>query len=162
MLLTLLDLRMLVITSVFSSLIRFGHVVGWLVNWVTEEYLRLVVCWLWLEYCLLLVDKFALLVVVGCWFECFLLFHLVLRVGYCWGSYFLLELLRPLGGVPVEAGLFAVERAVVSVLGLVGHFVYYCLLFLLLEMVCTVSLYWFGLDYLLPLVVTVLGGCCRF
>jgi hypothetical protein len=62
----------------------------------------------------------------------------------------------------VEAGLSAVERAVVSVLGLVGHFVYYCLLFLLLEMVCTASLYWFGLDYLLLLVVTALGGCCRF
>ncbi len=62
----------------------------------------------------------------------------------------------------MEAGLFAVERAVVFVLGLVGHFVYYCLLFLLLEMVCTVSLYWFWLDYLLLLVVIVLGGCYKF
>ena len=49
----------------------------------------------------------------------------------------MLELLRPMGGVLVEAGSSAVEMAVVSVLGLVGHFVYYCLLFLLLEMVCT-------------------------
>ncbi len=42
----------------------------------------------------------------------------------------------------------AVEMAVVSVLGLVGHFVYYCLLFLLLEMVCTAFLYWFWLETL--------------
>ena len=37
----------------------------------------------------------------------------------------------------MEAGSSVVERAVVSVLDLVGHFVYYCLLFLLLEMACT-------------------------
>ncbi len=62
----------------------------------------------------------------------------------------------------MEAGSSAAEMAVVSVLGLVGHFVYYCLLFLLLEMVCTAFLYWFWLDYWLLLVVTVLGGCCKF
>ena len=67
-----------------------------------------------------------------------------------------------MGGVPVEVESFAVGRAVVPGLGLVGHFVYYCLLSLLLEMVCTAFLYWFGLDYWLPLVVTVLGGCCKF
>ncbi len=67
-----------------------------------------------------------------------------------------------MGGVPVETELSAVGVAVVSGLGLVGHFECYCLLFLLLEMVCTASLYWFGLDYLLLLVVIVLGGCCRF
>ncbi len=62
----------------------------------------------------------------------------------------------------MEAGSSAVEMAVVSVLGLVGHFVYYCLLFLLLEMVCTAFLYWFWLEYWLLLVATVLGGCCKF
>ena len=62
----------------------------------------------------------------------------------------------------MEAGSSAVDRAVVSVLGLVGHFVCYCLLLLLLEMVCTAFLYWFGLDYWLLQVVTVLGGCCKF
>ena len=67
-----------------------------------------------------------------------------------------------MGGVPVESELFVVGLVVVSVLGLVGHFVYYYLLSLLLEMVCTAFLYWFGLNYWLLLVVTVLGGCCKF
>ncbi len=67
-----------------------------------------------------------------------------------------------MGGVPVEVGSFAVGRAVAPVLGLVGRFVYYCLLSPLLEKVCTAFLYWFGLDYLLLLVVIVLGGCCKF
>ncbi len=67
-----------------------------------------------------------------------------------------------MGGVLAEAGPFVVGLVVVSDLDLVGHFVYYCLLFLLLVMACTAFLYWFGLDYLLLLVVTVLGGCCRF
>ena len=80
-----------------------------------------------------------MIIVVGCWFEWSLLFHLVLRPGCHWGSYFLLELLRPMGGVPVEAGSVAVDRAVVSVVVEAGHSVYYCLLFLLLEMVCTAS-----------------------
>ena len=74
----------------------------------------------------------------------------------------MLGLLHPMGGVPVEAGPSAVGVAVVPVLGLVGHFVYCCLLFLLPLRVCTASLCWFGLGYLLLLVVTVLGGCCRF
>ena len=74
----------------------------------------------------------------------------------------MLGLLHPTGGVLVEAGPSAVGMAVVPVPGLVGHFVYCCLLFLLLEMACTASLYWFGLDYLLLLVVTVLGGCYMF
>ena len=60
------------------------------------------------------------------------------------------------------AGSSVVEGAVVSVLDLVDHFVYYCLLFLLLELVCTAFLYWFGLDHWLLLVVTILGGCCKF
>jgi hypothetical protein len=67
-----------------------------------------------------------------------------------------------MGGVPVEAGSSAVGMAVVAGPDEVGHSEYYYLLFLLLEMACTASLYWFGLDYLLLLVVTVLGGCCRF
>ncbi len=83
MLLTLLDLKMLVITSVFSSLIKFVNVVGWLVGRVAEGCLWLVVYWSWLEYCLLLVDKFALVIVVGGWFGWLLLFHLVLRAGCC-------------------------------------------------------------------------------
>ncbi len=37
------------------------------------------------------------------------------------------------------AGLSAVELFVALLLGLVGHFVCCCLLFLLLEMVCTAS-----------------------
>ena len=61
-----------------------------------------------------------------------------------------------------EAGSFAVGVAVVSDLGLVGHFEYYYLLFLLLEMVCTAFLYWFGLDYLQLLVVTVLVAAVGF
>ncbi len=39
----------------------------------------------------------------------------------------------------MEAGSVAVDRAVVSVVVEAGHFVYYRLLFLLLEMVCTAS-----------------------
>ena len=70
----------------------------------------------------------------------FRLLRLVLRAGCCWGSYFLLGLLHPMGGVPVEAGPFAVGVAVVPVLGLVGHFVYCCLLFPLPLRVCTASL----------------------
>jgi len=77
---------------------------------------------LWLEYCLLLVDKCAPLVVAGWWSEWFLLSRLVPMVGSRWGSYFWLGWLRPMGGVPVEAGLFDVEWAVVFVLCLVGHF----------------------------------------
>ncbi len=42
-----------------------------------------------------------------------------------------------MGGVPVESELFVAGLVAVSVLGLVGHFVYYYPLFLLLEMVCT-------------------------
>ncbi len=72
-----------VITNVSSSLIRFVHLVGWLVGRVAEEYLWLVVRWLWLEYCLLLVDELALLVVAGCCFDWLLLLHLVPRAG-CW------------------------------------------------------------------------------
>ncbi len=67
-----------------------------------------------------------------------------------------------MGGGLVEAGSSAVGMAVVPVLDLVGHFVYCCLLFLLLLKVCTAFLCWFWLGYLLLLVVTVLGGCCRF
>ena len=67
-----------------------------------------------------------------------------------------------MGGVLVEAGPFAVELVVVPGPDEVGHSEYYYLLSLLLEMACTASLYWFGLDYLLLLVVTVLGVCCRF
>ena len=62
----------------------------------------------------------------------------------------------------MEAGLFAAELFVVLPLGLVGHFVCCCLLFLLLEMVCTAFLCWFWLDHWLLLVVAVLGGCCKF
>ncbi len=62
----------------------------------------------------------------------------------------------------MEAGSSVVEILVVSILGLVGHFVCYCLLFHFPEMVCTVSLYWFWLGYLQLLVAIVLGGCCRF
>ena len=39
----------------------------------------------------------------------------------------------------MEAGSVAVDWAVVSVLAEAGHSVYHCLLFLLLEMVCTAS-----------------------
>ncbi len=67
-----------------------------------------------------------------------------------------------MGGVPVEAGSSAVGMAVVPVLDLAGHFVYCCSLSLLPLKMCTVSLCWFGLGYLLLLVATVLGGCCRF
>ncbi len=67
-----------------------------------------------------------------------------------------------MGGVLIEAGPSVVVLAVVPVPDLVGHSEYYYLLFLLLLKVCTASLYLFGLDYLLLLVVTVLGGCCRF
>ena len=67
-----------------------------------------------------------------------------------------------MGEVPAQAGPPAVGMAVVSDLGLVGHFEYYYLLFLLPEMACTAFLHWFWLDYLLLLAVTVLGGCCRF
>ncbi len=45
-----------------------------------------------------------------------------------------------MGGVPVEAGPSAVGMAVVPVQGLVGHFVYCCLLFLLL-LRCVLLLY---------------------
>ncbi len=62
----------------------------------------------------------------------------------------------------MEAGSSAVGMAVVAGPDEVGHSEYYCLLFLLLKMVCTAFLYWFGLGYLLLLVVTVLGGCCKF
>ncbi len=67
-----------------------------------------------------------------------------------------------MGGVLVEAGPFVVGLVVVPGPDEVGHFECYYLLFLLLAMACTAFLYWFGLDYLLLLVVTVLGGCCRF
>ncbi len=83
MLLTLLDLKMLVITSVSSSLINFVYVVDWLVGRVAEGCLWLVVYWSWLEYCSLLVDKLALVIVVGGWFVWLLLFHHVLRAGCC-------------------------------------------------------------------------------
>ncbi len=67
-----------------------------------------------------------------------------------------------MGGVPVEAGPSAAGMIVVFGLDEAGRFVYCCLLFLLLLKVCTASLYWFELGYLLLLVVTVQGGCCRF
>ncbi len=67
-----------------------------------------------------------------------------------------------MGGGLVEAGPFVVGLVVVPGPDEVGHSEYYYLLPLLLEMACTTSLYWFGLDYLLLLVVTVLGGCYMF
>ncbi len=67
-----------------------------------------------------------------------------------------------MGGVLVEAGPFVVGLVVVPGLDEVGHFECYYLLFLLLVMACTAFLYWFGLDYLPLLVVTVLGGCYMF
>ncbi len=74
----------------------------------------------------------------------------------------MLELLHPMGGVLVEAGPSVV--GLVAALGLdeAGHFVYCCLLSLLLLKVCTASLYWFGLDYSLFLVAAVPGGCYMF
>ncbi len=45
-----------------------------------------------------------------------------------------------MGGVLVKAGPSVVGMAVVPVLGLVGHFVCCCLLFLLPLRVCTASL----------------------
>ncbi len=52
----------------------------------------------------------------------------------------MLELLHPMGGVLIEAGPSAVGLVVVPVLDLVGHFVYCCLLSLLLLKVYTASL----------------------
>ncbi len=74
----------------------------------------------------------------------------------------MLELLRPMGGVLVGTGPSAV--GLVVALGLVeaGHFVYCCLLSLLLLKVCTASLCWFGLGYWLFLVAAVPGGCYMF
>ena len=74
----------------------------------------------------------------------------------------MLELLHPTGGVLTEAGPSAVGLVVALGLAEAGHSVYCCLLFLLLLKMCTASLCWFGLGYLLLPVVTVLGGCCRF
>jgi hypothetical protein len=103
---------------------------------------------------LALVELLELLTVVGYWYY-FRLFRLVLRAG-CWrGSYFLLELLHPTGGVLIEAGLSAVGLVVALGLDEAGHFVCCWLLFLLLLKVCTASLYWFGLDYSLFLVAAV-------
>ncbi len=67
-----------------------------------------------------------------------------------------------MGGVHVEAAPSAVGLAVVFGLDEAGRFVYCCLSFLLLLKVCTASLCWFGLGYLLLLVVTVPGGYYRF
>ncbi len=67
-----------------------------------------------------------------------------------------------MGEVLVQAEPSAVGMVGVPVVGPVGHFVCCCLLFLLPLRVCTAFLCWFGLGYLLLLVVTVLGGCCRF
>jgi hypothetical protein len=67
-----------------------------------------------------------------------------------------------MGGVLVESGPFAVELVVALGLAEAGHSVYCCLLFLLLLKMCTASLCWFGLDYLLFLVAAALDGCCMF
>ncbi len=67
-----------------------------------------------------------------------------------------------MGGVLVDAVPSVVGLAVASGLEEVGHFGCCYSLFLLLLKVCIVSLYCFGLDYSLLLVVAVPGVCYRF
>ena len=74
----------------------------------------------------------------------------------------MLELLHPMGGVLVEAGLSAVGLVVALGLDKAGHFGCCYLLFILLLKVCTVFLYRFWLDYSLFLVAAVPGGCYMF
>ncbi len=74
----------------------------------------------------------------------------------------MLESLHPMGGVPVEAGSSAVGMVVVAGPDEAGHSEYYYLLSVLLLKVCIAFLCWFGLGYLLLLVVIVLGGCYMF